>query len=54
LHFVTEKYDKQIVPQLNAALRNGEYSEALFKKLTKKSLEDLEKEWKASLEPAGR
>jgi hypothetical protein len=54
LHFVTDKYDKQIVPRLNAALRNGEYSEGFFKKLTKKSLEELEKEWKASLEPAGR
>jgi hypothetical protein len=49
LNYLTEKYDKDIVPKLNKMMREGEYKEAIFEDLTKKSLPDLEKEWLATL-----
>jgi hypothetical protein len=49
LDFLTEKYDKEIVRKLNQAMREGEYKEELFKALTKKTLQELNDEWKKSL-----
>jgi hypothetical protein len=49
LAHVTEKYDKEIVRKLNAALRDGEYRDELFKKYTGKTVKELDEEWRASL-----
>jgi hypothetical protein len=49
LNYVTEKYDKDIVRKLNAALREGDYKEELWTLYTKKSLQELGAEWKATL-----
>jgi hypothetical protein len=49
LAFLTEKYDRDIVAKLNRAMREGEYKEELFRTLTRKSVQELEKEWQESL-----
>ena len=49
LNFLTEKYDKEIVRKLNAAMRAGEYKDDLFKEYTKKELKTLDDEWRATL-----
>ncbi len=49
LQWVISKYDKDIVPQMNAANYNGTYSDALWVKYTGHSAADLGAEWKASL-----
>ena len=49
LNFVTEKYDKDLVKKLNAAMRQGKYNDELFKDYTGKTVEELDKEWIASL-----
>jgi hypothetical protein len=49
LAYVTDKYDKQLVRKLNKAMREGEYDESIWKVLTKKTLAELDKEWRASL-----
>jgi hypothetical protein len=49
LSFVVEKYDKRIIQELNAALREGKYSPVLWKELTGRAVEDLGAEWKAGL-----
>jgi hypothetical protein len=49
LHFVAEKYDKDLVRKLNAAMREGEYKPEIWEALTRKSLADLASEWKESL-----
>ena len=46
LNWVTEKYDKEIVRKLNAAAREGRYSEDLWKQFTGKTLQDLGDEWR--------
>jgi hypothetical protein len=51
LNYVTEKYDKNLVKKLNAAMRQGKYKEKdeLFKDYTGKTVEELDEEWRASL-----
>jgi RNA polymerase sigma factor (sigma-70 family) len=49
LAYLTRKYDRDIVRKLNQVMRDGEYNEAVFKKLTGKTVEELDKEWRASL-----
>ena len=49
LNYVTEKYDKDIVRKVNAALREGDYKPELWEVWTKKKVEDLGAEWKESL-----
>ncbi|MDB5291947.1 MAG: hypothetical protein JWL69_3188, partial [Phycisphaerales bacterium] len=49
LNFVTDKYDKEIVKQLNAAMRQGKYSDELWKKYTGKTADELGQEWKDGL-----
>jgi len=49
LAFLMDKYDTKIVSVLNKAMREGKYTEDIFKDLTKKSLPELGEEWKASL-----
>jgi len=50
LNWVTEEYDKDIVRKLNAAAREGTYSEGLWKKHTGRTVQQLGDEWKKSLE----
>ncbi len=50
INWVTETYDKDIVHKLNAAAREGKYSEDLWKTATGHTLQELGDEWKASLE----
>ncbi len=49
LDYVVNKYDKNLIQKLNAAMREGKYSDDLWKKDTGKSVTDLNDEWKAEL-----
>jgi hypothetical protein len=49
LAYLAEKHDPQIVKKLNARMRAGKYSEAVWKELTGKSVEQLNQEWRQSL-----
>ncbi|MDB5301241.1 MAG: hypothetical protein JWO87_2904, partial [Phycisphaerales bacterium] len=49
LNFVTDKYDKDIVRQLNAAMRQGKYSDDVWKEYTRKTADELGQEWKDAL-----
>ena len=49
LVFVSNKYDKNIVAEMNAANRKGTYSVDLWKQYTGKSIDELSNEWKDSL-----
>jgi hypothetical protein len=49
LAYVTDKYDKQLVLKLNTLMREGRYKEEIFHELTGKGLEELDKEWRATL-----
>jgi len=50
LNWVTGTYDKEIVRKLNAAAREGKYSEDLWKTATGHTVQELGDEWKAALE----
>jgi len=54
LDWVTKTYDKQIVAKLNAAAREGRYSEDLWKEQTGHTLQELGSQWKAALEKSVR
>jgi hypothetical protein len=49
LVFVANKYDKNIVTEMNAANRKGTYSVDLWKQYTGKTIDELSDEWKDSL-----
>jgi hypothetical protein len=51
LDYVVEKYDqeKTLIAKVNAACREGIYTDALWKELTGKSLAELNDEWKAAV-----
>lgn len=49
LNYVQTKYDKDLIERLNAALREGKYESDLWKKLTGKTIDELNDEWKESL-----
>jgi len=49
LEFVSKDYDKDIVRKLNVAMREGKYTEGLFKRFTGKTLPELGEAWKESL-----
>jgi hypothetical protein len=49
LNYVVDKYDKNLIVELNAAMREGKYSDEMWPKLTGKSVTDLGTEWKADL-----
>lgn len=49
LAYLTEKYDRQLVLKLNRAMREGKYSDEIFKELTGKRVTDLDAEWRATL-----
>jgi hypothetical protein len=49
LNYASEKYDKELVRKLNKAMREGEYTDDLWKELTKKAVKELDEEWRATL-----
>jgi hypothetical protein len=49
LGYVTHRYRKSLVNELNAVMRQGKYSDAIFKELTGKTVEELDKEWRQTL-----
>ena len=49
LDYVSNKYDRELVRKLNKAMREGEYKEELWKELTKKTVQELDEEWRATL-----
>jgi hypothetical protein len=50
LNWATEKYNPDLVPRLNAAIRQGQYNPSLWKELTGHTVQDLGAEWRAALE----
>jgi Peptidase of plants and bacteria len=52
LDYVVENYgkDKGLITKVNAACRQGTYTDDLWKELTGKALPDLNEEWKAALQ----
>lgn len=52
LNWVVGKYDKDLIKELNAAMREGRYSPEMWKNRTGKPVEELAEEWKKSLEAA--
>ena len=50
LNWVSEKYDPNIVTQLNAAMREGTYDASLWSHFTGKTAPELGAEWKADIE----
>jgi hypothetical protein len=50
LNWVAQKYDDKIVAQLNAAMRERKYDDALWKKYTGKTAPELGEEWKQFVE----
>src|SRR5262245_35053714 len=49
LNYATENYDKDLVKKLNKAMCDGEYKEDLWKEFTKKTVQELDEECRASL-----
>lgn len=50
LNFVVNKYDKDLIKELNAAMREGRYTPEIWKTRTGKPVEELAEEWKKVLE----
>jgi hypothetical protein len=50
LNWVTEKYAKNLIPDLNAAIREGKYSTDIWKQQAGHTVEELGDEWKKGLE----
>jgi hypothetical protein len=50
LNWVTQNHDKEIVRKLNAAAREGKYSEQLWKDWTGKTVQELGEQWKKANE----
>ena len=53
LNFAAEKYDKHLVKKINKAMREGEYREEMWRVLTKKTLKELDDEWRRIDEEGG-
>jgi hypothetical protein len=49
LNFVSTQYDADLVKKINKAMREGEYREEIWRTLTKKTLKELDEEWRASM-----
>jgi hypothetical protein len=49
LAYLVKTHDHDIVRKLNAAMREGEYQEAIFKRLTGKTVQDLDRDWRGTL-----
>lgn len=50
LNWAVAQHGDEIIPKINAALREGRYNDELWNELTGKSVDDLGIEWKVSLE----
>jgi hypothetical protein len=50
LNWVVTKYDKELVPKLNAEARAGKYREELWKEYTGKTVQELGEQWHAENE----
>ena len=50
LNWLTEKYDKNIVTEVDAVARDGKYSDDFWKQRTGKTLDELGAEWKREIE----
>ena len=50
LNFVIGKYDKDLIKELNSAMREGKYDAGIWKTRTSHTVEELAEEWKKSLE----
>ncbi len=50
LDWVSTKYDKDIVSQMNAAMRDDKYEDGLWKQYTGKTVSELGEEWRKDLE----
>ncbi len=50
LNYVVNKHDKELVVKLNAAMRQGKYSPDLWKESTGKTLDELWKDYVATLQ----
>ena len=50
LNFVIGKYDRDLIKELNAAMREGRYDAELWKERTGHAVEELADEWKKALE----
>jgi predicted alpha-1,2-mannosidase len=50
LNWLTEKYDSNIVTEVNAAAREGKYSDAFWKQRTGKTLQELGAEWSGEVQ----
>ena len=50
LNWTTEKYDTNIVAEVNATMRDGKYTEDFWKQHTGKTVQDLGAEWKQWVE----
>ena len=49
LNYVTERHDPKIIVKLNAAMRQGTYTDAIWKDATGQSAAELAEEWKKSI-----
>jgi hypothetical protein len=49
LAYVTDRYDKSLVSELNVLMRAGNYKDEVFKELTGKTVQELDEEWRESL-----
>ena len=49
LAYCSKKHGAELVKKLNRAMCDGEYSEAIWKALTKKTVQELGEKWKRSL-----
>ena len=52
LNFVIGKYDKELIKELNGALRDKRYDAELWKTRTSRGIEELADEWRKNLEAA--
>jgi hypothetical protein len=50
LNWVVEECDRNLIAKLNAAIRDGEYSGDLWKQYTGRDVQQLDSEWRQSLE----
>ena len=50
LNFVVNKYDKDLLQEVNAAMREGKYTAEFWKTHTGKPVEELAEEWKKAIE----
>ena len=49
LNWASEKYEKNLAVKLNAAIREGKYSEDLWKEYTGHTVQELDEEWRKGL-----